>query len=203
MRLPLDPEDVPGFLTEEEGWALHDLALRSSSLGPCLEVGSYCGKSAVYLGTACKALGTTLFSIDHHRGSEEHQPGEGYYDPSLYDAETGRVDTFPTFRKTLELAALEETVIPIVAASSVVGRDWATPLGLVFIDGGHSDVVAHTDYESWSRHIAPRGVLAVHDVFLDPAEGGQAPRSVWQRALDEGVFEALEMIGTLGVLQRR
>jgi predicted O-methyltransferase YrrM len=202
-ELPLDPETIPGFLSPEEGWALHVLALEAAVHGPCIEIGSYCGKSTLYLGAACKARAATLYSVDHHRGSEEHQLGEAYHDPLLYDLKAGHVDTFPTFRRTLRLAALEETVVPIVSAYAVFARDWKTPLGLVFIDGGHSEASANADYDGWAKHVASGGILAVHDVFLDPSAGGQAPRAIWRRAVEEGDFTAVEIVGSLGVLKRR
>ena len=90
-----------GFLHEDEGRCLYDIALKASRSGPCLEIGSYCGKSAIYIGTACKMNKSILFSIDHHRGSEEQQPGEEYFDPDLFDPQNGQVDTFGKFRKTL------------------------------------------------------------------------------------------------------
>ncbi len=193
---------VKGFLDPEEGQRLYEVALEASKCAPCLEIGSYCGKSTVYLGTACKANGSVLFSIDHHRGSEEQQPGEEYFDPELLDPETGKIDTFKFFRKTLELAELENTVVPIVCQSGLAGRFWSTPISLVFIDGGHSYQDAFTDYNAWSRHIIPGGFLLIHDIFKDPKEGGQAPYQVYKLALGSGLFKELEMTKTLGVLKR-
>ena len=193
---------IKGFLDPEEGRALYDIALDASRLGPCLEIGSYCGKSAVFLGSACRENGATLFSIDHHRGSEEQQPGEAYFDPALFDFKTFSMDTLPLFRRTLALAGLEETVVPLVSRSHVVARDWATPLSLVFIDGGHSFESARMDYACWSGHILPGGYLLIHDIFEDPAKGGQAPWAVYKLALASGRFEALSRIRTLGVLRK-
>jgi predicted O-methyltransferase YrrM len=195
-------EDIKGFLDKEEGRCLYEMALAASRLGPCLEIGSYCGKSAIYLGSACRENNGILFSIDHHRGSEEQQPGEEYFDPDLFDAQSGRIDTFKEFRRMVEKAGLEDTVVPIVCRSDVAARAWATPLGLVFIDGGHSYESVFADYQCWSRHIMPDGYLLIHDIFIDPAQGGQAPYEVYKRARASGLFEALPMIKTLGVLQR-
>jgi predicted O-methyltransferase YrrM len=195
-------EDIKGFLDKEEGRCLYEMALAASRLGPCLEIGSYCGKSAIYLGSACRENNGILFSIDHHRGSEEQQPGEEYFDPDLFDPQSGLVDTFKEFRKMLEKAGLEDTVVPIVCRSDVAARLWATPLSLVFIDGGHSYQSVFTDYQCWTRHIIPEGYLLIHDIFIDPAQGGQAPYEVYKLARASGLFEALPMIKTLGVLQR-
>ena len=194
---------VKGFLDEAEGIALYQTALAACRLGPCLEIGSYCGKSASYLGSACKKSRGILFSIHPHRGSEEQQPGEEYFDPELYDPVVFRVDTFGEFRKNIEAAGLEDTVVPMVCRSGIAARSWNTPLGLVFIDGGHSYEAAHTDYTAWSGHIVPEGYLLIHDIFKDPEKGGQAPYQVYQLALGSGRFRELPMVKTMGVLQKR
>jgi hypothetical protein len=195
-------EAIKGFLDPEEGMRLFDVALEASRLGPCLEIGSYCGKSAIYLGTGCKAGSTVLFSVDHHRGSEEQQPGEEYFDPELFDGHAYQMDSFPLFRKTIDLFRLEDTVVPVVCRSEIAARVWATPLGLVFIDGGHAFETALTDYQSWAAHIVPQGYLLIHDIFQDPNDGGQAPYRVYQIAKASGLFKELPMTKTLGVLQR-
>jgi predicted O-methyltransferase YrrM len=196
-------EKVKGFLDPDEGAALYEIAKEASMLGPCLEIGSYCGKSTVYLGNACKEQNSTLFSIDHHSGSEEQQPGEEYFDPDLYNEATGRIDTFNEFRKTIEAAGLEDTVVPMVCRSDIAARKWATPLSLVFIDGGHSFEAASTDYNLWASHIVQDGYLLIHDIFKDPKEGGQSPYNVYQLAVASDFFQELPMIKTLGVLKRR
>ncbi len=204
--MKIDPiliDSLKGFLDPEEGRALYDFALEASRLGPCLEIGSYCGKSAVYLGSACRANGAILFSIDHHHGSEEQQPGEAYFDPALLDFKTYSLDTFPLFRRTLSRAGLEETVVPIVSRSDIVARGWATPLSLVFIDGGHAFETARKDYDCWAGHILPGGYLLVHDIFEKPTEGGQAPWEVYKLAVASGRYEEFPRIRTLGVLQRK
>ena len=192
---------VKGFLAEEEGLKLFELALEACSLGPCLEIGSFCGKSTVYLGIACKMKGKTLFTIDHHRGSEEQQPGQLYFDADLFDSEAGLIDSFQYFRATIEKAGLEEVVVPMITKSHVAARDWATPLGLVFIDGGHSYEIVMTDYQCWHPHLLHGGFLVFHDIFLDPIAGGQAPYEVYKMALTTGQFEELPMTKTLGALR--
>jgi len=196
-------DQIKGFLDPEEGQRLYEMACLAARLGPCLEIGSYCGKSALYLGQACKENGAVLFSIDHHRGSEEQQPGEEYFDPSLFDVRSYSVNTFGLFRKTLQMADLEETVVPIVAPSVVAAQAWATPLSLVFIDGGHAFSTVKTDYEVWVMHIKPGGYLLIHDIFEDPARGGQAPYEIYKIALSSGMFDALPMTKTLGVLRKK
>ncbi|MBU1398960.1 MAG: class I SAM-dependent methyltransferase [Proteobacteria bacterium] len=195
-------ENVKGFLDPEEGKRLYDTALSVAGQGPCLEIGSYCGKSAIYIGMACREKNGILFSIDHHSGSEEQQPGEEYFDPELFDYASWRMNTLEKFRKTLEKAGLEETVVPIVSRSDVAERMWASPLHFVFIDGGHSYETALTDFNCWAKHIVSGGYLLIHDIFYDPAKGGQAPYRVYNHALESNIFKELPMTKTLGVLQR-
>ena len=202
LSLPLDITTVKGFLAPDEGLALYQTALQVAALGPCLEIGSYCGKSTVYLGSACKERDNLLFALDHHRGSEEHQLGEEYHDPELYDAQAGKMDSFRSFRQTLAPAQLEQQVVPIVAPSALAARFWTTPLSLVFIDGGHSMEAALTDYRSWAGHVARGGYLVIHDVFPNPEDGGRPPHEIWLLAQQSGLFEALPLINTLGLLKR-
>lgn len=194
---------VKGFLSETEGEALYRIALESCVNGPCLEIGSYCGKSTLYIGFACKEKKSILFSIDHHRGSEEQQPGEEYFDPDLFDYQSFQMDTFRAFRKTLADAALEDTVVPLVCRSSVAARAWQTKLSMIFIDGGHSLEAVETDYRLWSEHLLPGGYLLFHDIFKDPADGGQAPYDIYSQALSSGDFAEEPMVKTLGVLRRK
>jgi hypothetical protein len=193
-------EAAIGFMPPDEGLALYEAALAAPP-GALLEIGSYCGKSAIYLGAAARAKDTVVYSIDHHRGSEEHQPGQEYHDPSLVDA-GGRVDTFPVFRKTIEDAGLTDAVVALVASSPVVARGWATPLAFVFVDGGHSQAAADADFESWAPHVIPGGRRAIHDVFEDPAEGGRPPYVIYRRAIDSGEFAEVSRTGSLRVLER-
>ncbi|MCL6416517.1 class I SAM-dependent methyltransferase [Aestuariirhabdus sp. Z084] len=203
LTLPVDIDSIKGFLAQDEGETLYQLAAEVAKLGPVLEVGSYCGKSTLYLGSACKLHNNTLFAVDHHRGSEEHQPGEQYHDPELFDAGAGLMDSFRSLRHTLRSADLEQNVVPVVSPSEIAARHWQTPLGMVFIDGGHSEAAAQTDYQSWAKHVVSGGILAIHDIFPNPADGGQAPYNIWKRALNSGLFEALPTVNTLGILRRR
>jgi predicted O-methyltransferase YrrM len=196
-------EQIKGFLDPEEGLRLFEVAAEAASKGPCLEIGSYCGKSAIYLGQACREKGTVLFSIDHHRGSEEQQPGEAYFDPGLFEPQTWQLDTFARFRQTIRQADLEHVVVPLVCTSQTAARAWAIPLSLVFIDGGHAEETVAADYENWSSYIRPGGYLVMHDIFPDSSQGGQAPYRVYQRALASEIFTALPMTKSLGVLVRK
>ena len=200
--IDIDTSGVKGFLASDEAEALYNIALQQSLLGPCLEIGSYCGKSTIYLASACKKNNSLLYAVDHHRGSEEHQLGEEYHDPDLYNKQDAMMDSFVEFRRNIRNAGVEEVVLPLVAPSSLASKFWSTPLAMVFIDGGHSLEAAMTDYRSWSGHIMKDGILAIHDIFPDPNEGGQAPYDIYKLALASGLFKQLPTVNTLGLLQR-
>jgi predicted O-methyltransferase YrrM len=193
-----------GFMPDDEGRALYDAGLDAgaSGLGPLLEVGTYCGKSSVYLGAAARERGTVLFTVDHHRGSEENQAGWEHHDREVVDSRSGRMDTLPFFRRTIEEAGLESDVIAVVGSSPVVAAQWTTPLSLLFIDGGHGEATAWADYRGWTPHVAPGGLLAIHDVFADPADGGRPPYELYCEALSSGRFRDVSQCGSLRMLRR-
>ncbi len=190
----------------DEGDALHDAALAAGAVRPglpLLEVGSYCGRSTVWLGAAARTLGTVVFAVDHHRGSEENQAGWEHHDPDVVDPETGRMDTLPFFRRTIFDAGLEDEVIAVVGQSPRVAAAWETPLAFLFIDGGHGEEPARLDYELWTPHVAMGGTLAIHDVFTDPADGGRPPyEQIFVPALESGRFRLTSATGSLRVLTR-
>ena len=203
------PEDLlgkarvaKGFMPEDEGVLLHDVAVSALRNGPGLEVGTYCGKSAIYLGAAARQAGSTVFTVDHHRGSEENQEGWEHHDPSLADREFGRLDTLPTFRHTIKEAGLEEEVVAVVGRSTTVSALWRTPLALLFVDGGHTDEHVTADYEGFGRWVASGATLVFHDIYPDPADGGQAPYRVFCRAVDGGDFAEVAARGSMRVLTR-
>jgi predicted O-methyltransferase YrrM len=197
-------EAAKGFMPGPEGLALYGTALEYGTKlrAPLLEVGSYCGKSAIYLGTAARQAGTVLVTVDHHHGSEENQAGWEHHDPSLVDPSTGLMDTLPAFRKTIGAAGLEDVVVAVVGTSRTVATLWNTAVGLLFIDGGHAEDLAQADYADWAPHVAVGGALAIHDVFQNPADGGQAPYNVYRRALASGAFEERRAEGSLRILER-
>jgi predicted O-methyltransferase YrrM len=198
-------EAAKGFMPAHEGLALYgaaaDAARRLPGL-PLLEVGTYCGRSTILLAGAAREANTTAVTVDHHRGSEEQQPGWEYHDKELVDPEVGLMDTLPTFRRTLHAAGLEDSVVALVGRSPQTAALWGKPLALLFIDGGHTDEHATNDYEGWAPHVAPDGLLVIHDVFADPADGGQAPYRIYRRALASGAFTELSVTGSLHVLRR-
>ena len=191
-----------GFMPLDEGLALHEAACGLQVAGPLLEVGSYCGKSALYLGDAAQSQGRLLFAVDHHRGSEENQLGWEWHEPDLVDSEVGLIDTLPHFRHNVFVAGLERSVVALVGDSVAVAQHWAMPLAFLFIDGGHSAKAAHADYEHWVPHVSVGGRLAIHDVFCNPADGGRPPYEVYCRAKESAEFVDFAVTGSLRVLTR-
>ncbi len=195
-------EAARGFMPPEEGLALWQAAMDAPD-GPMLEVGSYCGKSACYLGPVALRRGELLFAVDHHRGSEENQPGWEWHEPDLIDPTIGKLDTLPVFRHTIHEAGLESVVVAIVGQSMPVAKAWSTPLSLLFIDGGHGVEPAANDYHYWTPHVALGGTLAIHDVFPNPQDGGRPPyEQIYRPAIDSGRFQEISVTGSLRVLRR-
>lgn len=194
--------ETKGFMPEDEGLALHAAALEHCTGGVSVEIGTYCGKSTIYLGHAASVRDSSVVSIDHHRGSEEQQPGWEYHDESTVDPELGLMDTLPFARRTIAAAGLEDVVALMVGRSRLIARWWETPVDLVFIDGGHTDEAAQADLRGWAPRVRLGGALVIHDVFPDPADGGQAPYRIYRQALDSGEFIEKSVTGSLRVLQR-
>jgi predicted O-methyltransferase YrrM len=186
----------------DEGKALFDAAVRFLAGGVAVEIGTYCGRSTVLLGAAAAQRGSVLYTVDHHHGSEEHQPGGEFHDTTMVDPVSGRFDTLPTFRRTLDAAGLDDTIVAVVGKSTVVARGWQTPLQLLFIDGGHSEEVAQADFDGWAKWVSVGGALIIHDVFPDPRDGGRPPYHIYCRAIDSGDFTEVSATGSLRVLER-
>lgn len=194
-----------GFMPPDEGDALYAAATEACTRVPGLpivEIGSYCGRSTVWLGAVAKKFGVRLHAIDHHGGSEENQPGWEWHDTEVVNDE-GRIDTLPFFRNTMQRADLADAVEEQIGDSHAIGRSWRQPLAFCFIDGGHGREIARGDYEAWWHHVAHGGVLAIHDVFESSDEGGQAPyEEIYLPAISSGRFEEASRTGSLRVLRR-
>lgn len=210
--MPLDPTlrelalSTKGFMPADEGDALHTAAVAAGESlpgRPWVEVGSYCGRSTIWLGDAARTTGATLFAVDHHRGSEENQSGWEHHDPEVVDVRVDKMDTLPFFRRAIHDAGLEDHVVGVVGRSPTVARAWSTPLAFLFIDGGHGVEPARADFEGWTPHVAVGGTLAIHDVFPDPADGGRPPyEQIYLPAVESGRFELASVTGSLRTLTR-
>ena len=196
-------EAVKGFLPKNEAAALYDAAVAVEVDGPLLEVGSYCGKSSVYLGYAAQSIGRVLYALDHHRGSEENQAGWEHHDPELIDKQRGVMDTLPYFRDAIFAAGLEHVVIALVGHSGLIARNWTTPLSFLFIDGGHGEEPAKADFNGWVPKVKEGGTLAIHDVFPNPKDGGRPPyEQIYLPAIESGNWNEVHVEGSLRILKR-
>lgn len=196
-------------MPDDEGVALFETALHAgladlpaAKPATFVEIGAWCGKSTVYIGAAAEATDAVLFSVDHHRGSEENQPGWDYHEADLVDPEAGRIDTLLHWRRTITNTGLEPSVVGMVGDSPTIASRWDRPLAFCFIDGGHGEEPAWADYRGWSPHVAVGGWLAIHDVFPDPADGGRPPYELYCAALESGQFVEESSCGSLRVLRR-
>ena len=203
IKLPIDIDKVKGFLDPLEGEALYSYAKKYTKEGDALEIGSYCGKSAVYIGSAVKENNQKLYSIDHHKGSEEQQPGEEFFDADLLNKEGNGIDTLPYFLSTINSSKLKKIVIPVISSSEEAYQDLKINFSMIFIDGGHSEEAAQNDYRLWSRRLNPGGLLAIHDVFPNPKDGGRPPYNIYLKAIESGHFEEIEMIKSLSLLRKK
>ena len=203
ITLPIDINKVKGFLDPIEGEALYSYAKKYTKQGDALEIGSYCGKSAVYIGSAVKENNQKLYSIDHHKGSEEQQPGEEFFDADLLNKEGNGIDTLPYFLNTINSSKLKKIVIPVISSSEEAYQDLKINFSMIFIDGGHSEEAAQNDYRLWSRRLNPGGLLAIHDVFPNPKDGGRPPFNIYLKAIESGHFEEIEMIKSLSLLRKK
>lgn len=195
-----------GFMPPDEGDALYAAACAVEAVKPgqvFVEVGSYCGRSTVWLGAAARYKNTTLYAVDHHGGSEENQPGWEWHDTSLVDPATGRLNTLPHFENTINRAGLQDVVCTMVGDSPQIAASWSKPIFFLFIDGGHGAQSARADYDGWARHVVSGGVLAIHDVFTNPQDGGQAPyEQIYLPAIGSGLFLDVSATGSLRILRR-
>ena len=194
-------DSIKGFLDLNEGIALYKEVKRVSQNNFCVEIGSYCGKSTCFIGQACKENKSKLITIDHHKGSEEQQLGELYFDAEVYDEKLGRVNTLPLLEKNLAKFDLEDVVKPLVMDSISASKIVENNADLIFIDGSHTFESAESDYELWKNKIKKGGTLAIHDVYDSEDEGGQAPNKIFKQSLNEG-FNFMKRVKSLVLLQK-
>ena len=194
--------DLKGFMPQHEGKALAKWAEQFSTMGPALEIGTFGGKSSLYIAAGSSINDQLVFTIDHHQGSEEHQAGEEYFDPDLKSKDGDGIDTLPFFLDTIEKSKLQSFVIPIVSTSEEAYEDLDINFDMIFIDGGHSEEAAQKDYDLWTHRINIGGILAIHDVFPNPKDGGRPPYNIYIKALESGNFEELEVVKSLRLLRK-
>jgi predicted O-methyltransferase YrrM len=193
--------NLKGFMPSHEGLALTKWAEEFSHYGPALEIGTFGAKSTLYIAAGSSILNQLVYTIDHHSGSEEHQLGEEYFDPEIYDEKLGRVNTVPLMQSNLQQFDESKWIVPILANANSVAPSWSTELGLLFIDGSHTEISAMNDYDNWRSKLHSKGALVIHDIYEKPEDGGQAPYLIYQKALEEG-FQLYERVDTIVCLTK-
>ncbi len=193
--------NLKGFMPSHEGLALTKWAEEFSHYGPALEIGTFGAKSALYIAAGSSILNQLVYTIDHHSGSEEHQLGEEYFDPEIYDEKLGRVNTVPLMQSNLQQFDESKWIVPILANAKSVAPSWGIELGLLFIDGSHTEISAMNDYDNWRSKLHSKGALVIHDIYEKPEDGGQAPYLIYQKALEEG-FQLYERVDTIVCLTK-
>ena len=195
-------KDVKGFLSDKEAKKLQELFLKVHHLGSVLEIGTYCGKSALNFSEVAKDVNGLIYTIDHHTGSEEHQRGEEYHDSELFDERLKKFNTLPEFLNNLKSKKMAKFIIPIIDKSQNASNFFSEKISLLFIDGGHSFETALSDYNAWKDKICADGLLVIHDVFPNPKDGGRPPYEIYTLARESKEFDNLGIYETLGILKK-
>lgn len=182
-----------GWLSPEEGNALYQLARAAS--GPIVEIGSYCGKSTVWLAAGAAETGGVVVAVDHHRGNPEMGPGRDCHDPDVIDQD-GAHDTLLEFRRTIRRAGVGPHVMAVVAPAEMAVRFWSQPIGMLFIDGDHSYDGCRSDYKNWAPLIVAGGALVFHDATIPAID------QVTSEAAADG-FDPVRDVGCMRIMRRR
>ena len=195
-------KDIKGFLSDKEAKKLQELFLKVHHLGSVLEIGTYCGKSALNFSDVAKDVNGIIYTVDHHTGSEEHQLGEEYHDSELFDERLKKFNTLPEFLNNLKSKKMAKFIIPIIDKSQNASNFFSEKISLLFIDGGHSFETALSDYNAWKDKICADGLLVIHDVFPNPKDGGRPPYEIYTLARESKEFDDLGIYETLGILKK-
>lgn len=148
-------EKIEGFLGKHEGRYLYHLARQAAPLGAIVEIGSFKGKSTVWLANGSLSVnGHPVYAIDPHLGGEEYR-GHG-----IDDRQTEKI-----MKQNLQRAGVEQKVIPVVKSSMAALEGWDRPVGFLWIDGDHSYDAVAQDFYRWSPHLVDGGIIALHDTY--------------------------------------
>ena len=198
-----------GFMPDDEGEALYEAALPCRGGRGAPERSPPSWRSAPGAGSRrCTSVPPprprerSLFSIDHHHGSEENQPGWDHHDPELVDPDTGRIDTLPFWRRTIAAPGSVPSVVGIVGDSPTIAARWRPRSTSASSTAATARSRPGPTTGAGRRTWRVGGWLAIHDVFPDPADGGRPPYELWRAALDSGEFVEDGECGSLRVLRR-
>jgi MMP 1-O-methyltransferase len=133
--------DVPGWLTDEEGEALYELARACTGRGVIVEIGSWKGKSTICLGLGSQAGGSVpVYAVDPHADYR-----------------------FGDFKENVERAGIQDLVRPVASLSQAAADDFDQPIELLFVDGSHEYDLVLEDFEKWVPKVVEGGWVAFHD----------------------------------------
>jgi len=143
---------VGGYLTDKEGELLYSLAKNCKGKGVIVEIGSYKGKSTIWLSRGSKAGNKIkVYAIDPHRGS-----------PELREKIQGKIWSYEEFKNNIEKAKVSDIIIPIITTSEEAAKYFEEPVELIFIDGNHSYDHIRLDFKLWFPKVVDCGFMAFH-----------------------------------------
>ena len=176
--------DVEGWLSDAQGVALFNAAAAATGRGHIIEIGSWKGRSTVWLASGARVAGQRVIAVDPHTGSHE--------DPSAR--------TFETFESNLRRAGVADAVTPMVMSSAEAARQLTGGVEILFIDGDHSDAGAAADVEIWLPRLIEGGTVLMHDVINVAYTG---PLRAFRRAICwSGEFRSIRRVGSMGIATR-
>jgi MMP 1-O-methyltransferase len=148
---------VDGWLTENEGRLLFNLAKEATGVGVIVEIGSWKGKSTICLAKGSKAgKGSKVYAIDPHNGSDEIRKMQG------------EVNTLDEFRRNITLYNVEDIIIPLIKTSLDAAKNFDQRVELVFVDGAHDYDLVKLDFDLWFPKLNHGGIIAFHDTITWP-----------------------------------
>lgn len=145
-------DTVEGWLTDREGQTLYNLAKNCKGEGVIVEIGSWKGKSTIWIGNGSKNGNSVLiYAIDPHTGSLEHQKENNF------------VKTFEDFKKNIKNAKVDDIIVPIVKTSKDAAKTFNKKVEFIFIDGAHEYNSVKLDFDMWVPKVLNGGIIAFHD----------------------------------------
>lgn len=193
--------NIDGWLTELEGAALYHAAMYGPGEGKIVEIGSFKGRSTVWLAKGSKGIGRErIYAIDTHLGSLEHRPGGEYASHMPPEGTTEFV-----FRQNIRVAGVEDWIIPLVMPSGEALRLWRDPIRLLLIDAEHAYETVRNDFIGWQQHVVLGGLVVFHDVdrWDGSAKVLDGPtRVVYEDVTQTGLYSAPTIVNHLAFLTK-
>lgn len=160
-------KNVIGWLTDKEAILLFNITSSLTGKGSVAEIGSYQGKSTIFIASALKIkkINTTFYAIDPHVGSEEHK------------VEGKNIWTYDMFMKNITGAGVATLITPIVKDSVSFSKECKDKFEFIFIDGAHDFDSVLQDIDAWFPKLIEGGYIAFHDTYV----GGDPYKALAQK----------------------